>query len=231
MSAGADTVDVGASGLLESGTVWTSAKGSPVDDDDAPDYGRAPVAFGFGFAGRPYRQNEEGFAVGFSVEAPGYDGVLVGGYDPRAAGAYGNLGEGETAVFATGDKFDARAIFGDRVVSIMVGDDMLLQIDAKKKRFIANTPGGSLQLGSGGATLVDETGSASITCKGGTVTILGNIALGTNAPGSTLVSNNLLFAELTKIAASLASNTPTPSVPYVPTPLPVGAGTPGVYVK
>lgn len=225
-----DTVNVGASGLLDSGVPWASCKGAPVDENEAPDYGQTPVSWGWGFASRPYRQNGEGFAVGFTVDAPGYDGVLVGGYDPRAANAYGNLGEGETAVFATGKGFDSRAIFGDRVFSLMVGDDLIVQIDAKKKRIIANTPGGSLQLGSGGASLVDETGKASITCKGGVVTILGKVVLGKNTPTTTVVSNALLYAELVKIQASLNSNVPTPTVPYVPTPLPVGAGAPGVYV-
>lgn len=225
-----EVVDLGASGIEASGTIWATCKGSPVDDDDAPDYGRAPIACALGLAARPFRKNDAGFAQGFILEAPGYDGVVIGAHDSRCASTYGNLGEGETALFATGEDFDSRVILGDRIASLVVGDDMVLQIDGKKKSAMVNSPGGTFLCSKdAGVCLVDEGGKALIQLKGGNAMIGGKVVLGGRAPFAPVADANKVLIELTKISAALtaiAAAVPTANSYVVPTPV----GAPGVFI-
>lgn len=201
-----EVVDLGASGLKPTGAVWASCKGASVDDDEAPDFGETPVCFALGFVARPAPADSRGFAQGFVIDAPGYDGVLIGAQDVRCAETYGKLGAGETAVFATGKDYDARALFKDRNISLIVGDNMILQIDGKKKQAILNTPGGTLKISEkDGAVLVDDTGKAMLQLKGGVASLAGKVVLGGRSPLAPVADANKVMAELTKIVAALSA--------------------------
>lgn len=224
-----DTIDLGSSGLEESGTVWATCKGAEIAENEAPDFGRVPVSYGVGFASRPYRADERGFAQGFVVEAPGYDGVLIGGHDSRCAKTYGNLAEGATTMFATGKDFDSRVILGDRIASIVVDDDVIVQLDGRRKEIRVNTPGGTFKSGKAdGLVLADGTGKSIVQLKDGVTLIGGKTVLGGRNPYDAPASNTKVMIELAKIAATFAALSSPPPSPYVPSPL--GVGTPGVSI-
>jgi hypothetical protein len=207
-----EVVELGASGLESSGTVWATCKGPPVDENDAPDYGKAPLAFALGFAARPWRKTDKGFAQGYLFEATGYNGVVVGANDPRTASTYGDLGEGETAVFATGEAFDSRAIFGDKVLSLIVGDNMVLQIDRNEQQAILSCPGGTLKISAdNGALLCDQSGKAMVHLQDGVAMIGGQVVLGGRNPGSNLADAAKVDAEFSRIWNMFSSWTPVPN--------------------
>lgn len=226
-----ESVELSASGLSESGVPWATAKGPPVGEgDDAPDYGKTPVAFGLGIAARPYRKNEKGFAVGFVAEATGYDGILVGGFDSRSAATYGNLKEGETALFATGEDYDSRVLLGDRLASIIVSDDIIIQLDGKKKQVVINTPGGSIKASKkDGVVLVDETGKGMIQIKGGNVSIPCGVVLGGRNPVGMVADSLKVMAELVKIKADLTAIATFAGTSSTYIPATTGVGASGVF--
>jgi hypothetical protein len=176
-----DIVDIGAASLdPETGMVVAQCKGAEVEGGEAPDYGALNLMFGLGFAAVPAPSNENGNAQAVLLDdCPGQDGVCVGAVDSRTTQTYYELGPGETAVFATGEGFDARILFKDGLVSIVVDDDIVFMMDRKSKKVITNAFGMVHEMSAAnGHTLTDETGSASIQLKKGVIALTGTIVMG-----------------------------------------------------
>lgn len=124
-----DTVELGASSIDDNGVLRAQSLGEELPDGTVPTGGELPIFCALGIAARPAPANENGAAEGIVAKTVGRDGVIVGAVDGRAAKAYGEIGPGETAVFATGENYDARALFKNRQVSLLIGDNMLIDFD------------------------------------------------------------------------------------------------------
>lgn len=180
----AELVDLGASGLDErTNAIWVQCKGAPVGDEDAPDYGKAPLVSALGVSARPAPATQAGSAQGVVASVDGFDGVCIGAHDPRASKTFGEIAPGETSLHATGEGFDARVLCKEQQVAIIVGDDMVFTIDRKTKQIVANCKGGTFKISeSDGVFMTDATGKAGIQVKGGNVVITGNVVLGGRTP-------------------------------------------------
>jgi hypothetical protein len=234
---GLELVDLGASGIDESsGAIWAQSKGAEIEDGDAPDYGKAPLMAALGVAARPAPANSKGSAQGIATgSVGGLDGAIIGAHDPRAAKVYGEISEGETALFATGDGFDARVLCKDQSVSIIVGDDFVLTVNRESKQIAINCPGGMFQISNdSGVTVCDASGKASLRLYGGAAYLCGSVVLGGGKPLAPVADSAKVTIELAKIAVSIGAlvgaattGLPTPGVPpYVPGIV----AAPGVFV-
>jgi hypothetical protein len=179
-----DLVDLAASGLDEkTNAIWVQCKGAPVSDEDAPDFGRAPFMQALGVSSRPAPATDKGNAQGvMAVGVCGYDGVCIGAHDNRCSSVFGEIKAGETAVHATGENFDSRILLKDQVIALICGNDMILTVDRKNGQIAMNCPGGTFKLSKDGVFMTDETGTAGIQIKGGSVFITGQVVLGGRVP-------------------------------------------------
>jgi len=182
-----DIVDLGASALNPTtNAVTASCKGAEVDGDstDAPDFADLTLACALGVAARPAPADENGSAQGLILDdIPGQMGVVVGGFDPRTADTYKELGPGETALFATGDGYDARVLCKDQVVSIIVGNDTVFSIDRKERKASLAVAGQLVEVSRDNGILLVGDG-ASIQIKGGTIALRGTVILGGGTPSA-----------------------------------------------
>lgn len=183
-----EIVDLGSSELdPDTNALVGQAKSTPVgpDENDAPDFGKTPVATGLGVTARWYHKTDEGSAVAVvDTSLPGQNGWIVGIMDRRAASAkvVEQLGEGETAVHSIGLGFDSRTFHKNQLWAAMVGDDTAIVIDRDEKRISISGFGMHWELSeANGACMFDETG-AGIQIKGGMVCITGQVVLGGRTP-------------------------------------------------
>lgn len=217
-----EIVDLGASRLDEtSGVIIGQAKGAPVSEDEAPSYGDAPIMCALGVAARPAPANERGAAQGVAAQVGGIDGAVVAAHDPRAAKVYGEIADGETAIFATGEAYDARGLFKNKLIALIVGDDMVVTLDGRKgqKKIALSCPGGIFQISErDGVSVCDASGKAALRLDSGTAALLGQVILGGGQPKGPLADAQKVAAELGKIATTLGSLTGTASftTPYIP---------------
>lgn len=181
----AEIVDLGASGLDErTNAVWAQCKGAPVSDEDAPDYGKAPMMCALGVSARPAPATQAGSAQGVVVNVDGVDGVCVGAHDARASEVFGELSPGDTALHATGAGYNSRVLCKDGMLAFVVDDDIVIQISREPKQVAISCPGGAFKISpTDGVVVSDETGQAGIQCKGGQTIIKGNsVIIGGAAP-------------------------------------------------
>lgn len=182
-----DFVDIGASKLDEDTNVLlVQAKAAQIgdDEDDAPAYDDTPVFGQLGLQARPYHKTDEGNVQGVvDTSLPGTNGVVTSMRDARAASAkvVEELGEGETALHATGPGFDARVFCKDQMVAQMVGDDCAVVLDRKEKKYTISCFGHHIEVSeANGIALVAD--GAGIQIKGGMVIITGQIVMGGRNP-------------------------------------------------
>lgn len=105
------------------------------DELDADDFGDVPFAMAIGLTARPREVDdpEDAPEIVIDDDAPGLDGVAVGGRDASTADVTAALGAGETCLHSTGKGFASRVFCKDKLVAIVVGDGTGFQIDAKKQ--------------------------------------------------------------------------------------------------
>jgi hypothetical protein len=181
-------VELGASELdPDTNALTGQAKTTPVGDteDDAPDYGKTPVACALGLTARWFPKTDEGAA--FAVvddNLPGQDGWIVGITDRRkaSAGVVQQLAAGDTAVHSTGPDFDSITLHKKQLWAAMVGDDCAIVVDRENKRISISGFGLHWELSeANGACMFDATG-AGIQINGGVVCITGQVVLGGRTP-------------------------------------------------
>ncbi len=120
------------------GALLVRCKGPSVSDDDdeqRPDYGELPFFGCPGVTSKPAPADKDGTAAEYAVEkVPGSDGIVVGGRDVRTADVIEELGDGETCLHATGKGFGSRVFCKDNLVAIVVGDDVVINIDRREQK-------------------------------------------------------------------------------------------------
>jgi hypothetical protein len=196
--------DIGSAKLnSQTGMVTAQCKGAEREDGEAEDFGEINMAFALGFAAVPAPANDDGNAQGFVLDdVPGQDGVCVGGFDPRTTKSYAELGPGETAMFATGKKFDSRVFCKEQMVAIIVGDDAAIVVDRKAKKTTVTSNGCHWEQSEANGILLRAEG-AEIQLKAGVVSIKGTIVLGGSIPVQPLI-----------MGQTGVSGVPTPGVFY-----------------
>lgn len=178
----ADLVDLGASKLdPKTNALLVQAKGAGVSEDDAPDYGEAPLFCALGVSARPAPANENGSAQGLSVDVPGGDGAIAGARDTRTAAVYAELGPGETALHSTGENYDSRVFCKDQMVATIVGDDLAWVLDRKNRKVTLAAFGLVFEY-SEEAGINLTTGKAGIQIKDDVVSVYGKVVLGGRTP-------------------------------------------------
>lgn len=182
-----DIVEISSAKLdPKTGMVTAVCKGSEPEGGEPPDYGSVNMLFALGFAAVPAPANGNGSAQGVLLDdAPGQDGVVVGAVDARTTQTYYELGPGETAVFSTGEGYNARILFKDQLIALVVEDDVAIIIDRKNKKITTAAFGHVDEMSeANGRVMTDETGKASIQLKNGIVAITGTIVLGGRTPSA-----------------------------------------------
>ncbi len=182
-----DIVDIGSSKLdPDTNVLLVQAKAAQMgdDEDDAPGYDDTPVYGQLGLQARPYHKTNEGNAQAIvDTSLPGTSGVITAMRDARAASAkvVEELGEGETALHATGPGFDSRVFCKEQMVAVMVGDDVAIVADRENKVVSVTAFGHHFELSDrNGISMVAD--GAGIQIKGGTVCITGQVVLGGRTP-------------------------------------------------
>lgn len=230
-----EIVDLGASEIdKDSGVIIASAKGAPIDDEEAPSYNSSPMMPCLGVACRPAPADENGAAQGIAAQVSGLDGVIIAGHDPRAAKIYGELKDGETALFATGAGYDARVLCKDQMVAIIVGDDYVFQIDRKKKQIVLNCPGGDIRISEKSGVSVTDGKGAMLQLADGAFIASGQFIAGGRKPVGTFAQAEKVDANLAAIAAAIAAlcaavDPPIAPPPYIFTPA-SSTKAPGAFV-
>jgi hypothetical protein len=133
-----DLVDISAASLdPQTNAVRVQAKSAQIGgtEDDAPGFDDAPLFGALGIAAVPWPKDERGNAQAVVDESiPGYNGVITGMRDARAAGIVQELGPGETAIHSTGPDFDSVVFLKKQMLALMVGDDMAFVMDRDAKK-------------------------------------------------------------------------------------------------
>lgn len=208
---GLELVDLGASTLdKSSGAVIAEAKGAPINADEAPSYNSAPMMPCLGVACRPAAADARGSAQGIAAQVGGLDGVIIGGHDPRAAKIYGEIKDGETALFATGDGYDCRVLCKDQMLSVMVGDDYVFLIDRKKGQVAINSPGGDFRIAEKSGISLISGGALGQFAKG-VISLVGKIVLGGRKPVGTVAQAEKVDAHIALIWSVLTGFVPVPA--------------------
>lgn len=199
---------LGASGLHEKTNVpWAQCKDAPVGEQEASDWGRSIIMNCLGVIARPAPADESGAAQGIIAEVAGTNGVCIGGYDSRSAKMAGEISPGETAIGATGKDFDARALFKDQRLALLVGDDHVVMIDRKKELIDIRCPGGVIRVSKkGGVNLMSKGGKSSIQLKGSFAALLGEVVLGGRRPFSKVADATKVDAEIRKLWGAMAAS-------------------------
>lgn len=179
-------VELGASTIDDNGVVRVQSKGEPITEDEVPDLGQIPLMSSLGLVARPAPANTNGAAQGLAARVPGGH-VLVGGADARTAKVYGELGPGETALYATGENFEARVFCKDQRVCIFVGDDVALDLDRKGGQVSLNAFGQVFAISKeGGLTM--SSGQATLQVVGPNIVLDGVVVVGGREPGMQLLA-------------------------------------------
>lgn len=165
-------------------------------DDDAPDgeksedYGEMPQAFALGFMALPSPASEDGTCAElvYETEVGGLPAIAIGGLDARCADVAGKLTPGDTVVFGTHTDATKRAkvLCKENALSLLVGNDLLLQLDRENKVFTISGFGALFQFDDEQVVIADPQGKGFIKMKNGVITLSGNVVLGNAAAGNVL---------------------------------------------
>lgn len=160
------------------------------DDEKAEDFGEMPQAFALGLMALPAPASEDGTCAElvYESEVGGFPAIAVGGFDARCTDVAGKLTSGDTAVFGTHRDSAKRAkvLCKENALSLLVGNDLLLQLDRENKVFTISGFGALFQFDDEQVLITDPQGKSFIKMKDGVITLSGNVVLGNSAAGNVL---------------------------------------------
>lgn len=179
--AGQNYIDVallGVTSLNQVSNLITVEAAVPITDDvdDVERFGAVDYFNALGVTARPAPPNGDGAAEGVVLRnVGGRNGVVVGGRDARTGQVVAELGPGETALHSTGEDFDSRVFCKDQLVSIVVGDDVIVSVDRKNKAIVIAGWGHSVEVSEdNGVLLTESTGQAFLSLKDGEAWLCGS---------------------------------------------------------
>ena len=177
-------VDLGASNIdPENG----AATAQCVPASGAP-YNETPVFQCLGVTSLPYQADTDGDgevtdgAQGIMLTGiAGADGVLIGARDTRHDNPAGAMAPGETCVHSTGKGFESRLLCKDQLVCLIVGDDTVLVLDRKERKFQVAIDGMIIEASRENGISMAEPGGAALILRDGNATLKGKaVFLGEN---------------------------------------------------
>lgn len=174
--------------------------------------GEVPMMNALGLTALPAAADSAGRAEGVVCSAGGLDGVCIGGWDTRTADVTGELRPGETCLHATGPNFKSRVFCKDRILALVVGNDMVLTLDKVAGKIQIAGLGGIIEMTADGIRLVGPGGKAGIMINAdGTLNLVG-VAVTLGGASTTPVSGltNAIFG------ASGMTGAPAPNVHILP---------------
>jgi hypothetical protein len=153
-----------------------------IDDGsgDTESFGEVAVYGALGVTSLPYPANDAGHAEGvMAAGIGGSNGAVIGARDTRTADVTAQLAPGDTCLHATGDGFDSRVFCKDKVVAIVIGDDMVLSLDRKNQKITISHDGMIFEMKGGPGKQINlSTGGAGIQITERAVFISGQVVLG-----------------------------------------------------
>ena len=179
-----------------------------VDDDEqsegrVEDYGEMPVSCALGVMASPAPSTESGGPEWiFDTDVGGFPAAAVAGWDARCREVAGQLSPGDTCLHGTHLDTTKRAKFHckENLASITVGNDVSITVDRGKKDISITAFGLKLEMSDTNGILLCGDGGAYIQIKGGSISIVGNVAFGNTNP-----------ATAGSVAVIGSSGTPVPS--------------------
>jgi hypothetical protein len=163
-------------------------------DDDAPnaekgeDLGEMPIGCALGLTALPAPPDASGAAEGiYERDVGGFGAVVVAGWDARAREVAGQMSPGDTCLHGTHSDATKRAkVFcKSNHLSLLVGNDVAVVIErendpanSRKPSVKINAFGQSFEMSAENGILLAGDGGAYIQIKGGSIAIVGNVALG-----------------------------------------------------
>jgi hypothetical protein len=204
-----DLVTLAYGTIADDGSIAWRAYAPLTGDDDTEDFGDLAVYQSLGVTSRPFPADDDGRAEGAVLRGAGGLGILFGGRDSRCSGIYGQLGDGDSCLHATGP--DAIAQVQTKANRQVVGftkdadgDGMIQLLDGDAGKVQISYAGAIIEINKaeGHVLIVSPSGGASITLKDDSVIISAtNIYLG-----------NPLTAVLQVAGGAAASITSVPPV-------------------
>lgn len=162
---------------------------SPLTDgsDDVEQYGEIEMISQLGVSACPAESDDTGQAQGVVCEnLGGTNAVCIGGIDRRNATIYGNLGPGDSVLYATGPKGVAQCLMKaekrQAILATKGSDDKQILVVLDGKNDTATITGFGLifeMSKKNGISLTD--GSAGIRIHNGTLQLLGNLVINQGA--------------------------------------------------
>lgn len=164
-----------------------------VDDNAASneqgeDYGEMPIACALGLTALPAPPSEDGSCAEGVLEQDvgGFPGLVIAAWDTRCREVAGKMTGGDTCLHGTHADATNRAKFlsKDGSASVIVGNDLLLQLDRKNQVVTIAGFGALIQFDSEQMLLVAPDGKSQIVMKGGIIQLIGNVVLGNPRSGA-----------------------------------------------
>ncbi len=132
-----DVVQLGTSHVDEETGAPVAQAVNPIGEDetDVEQHGDVDLMCALGVTALPAPKTKAGVAEGVILKGcGGTEGVCVGARDTRSNKVVGELAPGETCLHSTGDGFDSRVFCKEELVSIVVGNDIVMTLDRAAKK-------------------------------------------------------------------------------------------------
>ena len=163
---------------------------APNNDERGEEFGDMPLACALGVMALPAPASSDGTSAEGVIEGDvgGFPGVVVGAWDARCTDVAGQLSPGDTCLHGTHPDATNRAKYfcKDGAASIVVGNDLILQLDRKNKSVTISAFGALFQITDTQTLITDPQGKAFISLKDGAIQISGNVVLGNATGGAVL---------------------------------------------
>lgn len=183
-------VSLGSSHLEEqSRFVRIQCVDGPYDDGSTEEvWGECAVIGQGGITAKPFPATDEGRAYGLVVDGvAGHEGVLVGWRDSRCTKVYGEIQPGDTVLHGTGPNHQSQVRCGEQYVAVMVGNDVAINVDRKKKKIQISGFGHMFEMSDTGGISMFEKGGAGICAKDGKLALVGAVVAGGIVPNPALM--------------------------------------------
>lgn len=176
---------VGVSLQKEGGVpVWQFYRPITDDTNDVEPYGEVDVIQSLGVTSQPFPKDENGYAECIGItDVGGRNCIAIGARDTRTASIAGRLSPGDTCVHTTGPGNVAQLHLKQEkkaaalVVTDVNGDNQVLILDGKNRKFQLFANGAAVEIDDGGDISLVNAGGAGILIQGQDVCINGNLKL------------------------------------------------------
>jgi hypothetical protein len=178
-------------------------------DTDLEPFGELAMYGALGVAALPAPADASGACEAVIEEGlANSNGAVIAARDTRTADVFAALKPGETCLHSTGKKFESRVFCKDKLVAIVIGDDVAFVIDKKNKKISLSGFGMIFEMSEANGIVLDA-GSAAVTINNGVVHNRGKVILGGMAASP---ASAVLYAPVPVQGVPPAAGLATPSL-------------------